>query len=184
MRPEEAERAARIELGGEEQVKEQVREVRIGNWLQSVVSDCRYGIRQLRKNPAFCAVAVVTLALSIGANAVVFAVLNALILRPLNVPRPESLYSIQRVGDYSGRQSVPGYLDLRDRNRSFEDLAAYNIVQAALNTGENPSSIWGNAVSGNYFDVWGIQPYLGRFFQAPMSMGRTALPMFVSLTFF
>ncbi|HJZ11092.1 MAG TPA: permease prefix domain 1-containing protein, partial [Acidobacteriota bacterium] len=96
---QDAQRAARIELGGTEQVKEQVREVRIGNWLQSVVSDCRYGIRQLRKNPAFCAVAVVTLALSIGANAVVFSVLNALILRPLKVPRPESLYSIQRVSD-------------------------------------------------------------------------------------
>jgi len=69
MPPKEAQRAARIELGGSEQVKEQVREARIGNWLHSVLSDCRYGIRQLRKNPGFAAAAVVTLAVAIGANA-------------------------------------------------------------------------------------------------------------------
>ena len=147
--------------------------------LHSIISDCRYGIRQLRKNPAFSLVAVVTLALSIGANAVVFSVLNALILRPLNVPQAESLYAIQRVSDYSGRQSVPGYLDLRDRNRSFEDLAAYTILQAGLNTGKNPSSVWGYAVSGNYFDALGIQPYLGRFFHGSDEHGPNSAPYVV-----
>jgi len=122
MTREDARRVSLIELGGMEQVKERVREVRIGTWLQSVVADCRYGVRQLRKNPTFSAVAVATLALAIGANTVVFCVLNSLILRPLNVPRSDSLYAIQRVSDYSGRQSYPGYLELRDRNRSFEDL--------------------------------------------------------------
>ena len=86
MPPGEAQRAARIELGGSEQVKEQVRDLRIGNWFHSVASDCRFGLRQLRKNPGFTAVAVATLALGIGANAVVFGVLNALVIRPLNVP--------------------------------------------------------------------------------------------------
>ncbi len=160
-------------------MKEQVREVRMGYWLQSVASDCRYGIRQLRKNPGFSVVAVVTLALAIGANAVVFCVLNALILRPLKVPRPDSLYSIQRVSDYSARQSYPGYLDLRDRNRSFEDLAAWNSLQAGLNTGENPSRIWLIAVSGNYFDVLGIQPYLGRFFHGSDEHGPNSAPYVV-----
>jgi hypothetical protein len=107
MSPQDAQRAARIEIGGTEQVKEQVREVRIGFWFQSVASDCRYGLRQLRKNRAFSAVAVVTFALSIGANVLVFCVLNALILRPLNVPRPESLYSLQRANDFNRDNRIP-----------------------------------------------------------------------------
>jgi len=119
MPPGEAQRAARIELGGSEQVKEQVRDLRIGNWLHSVASDCRFGLRQLRKNPGFTAVAVATLALGIGANAVVFGVLNALVIRPLNVPHAESLWGLERGSDNAVNQSYPDYLDLRDRNRSF-----------------------------------------------------------------
>ncbi|PYT75556.1 MAG: hypothetical protein DMG40_27975 [Acidobacteria bacterium] len=83
MPPKEAQRAARIELGGIEQVKEQVREERIGNWLHSVISDCRYGIRQLRKNPSFTVVAVMTLALGIGANTAMFSMVDGVVLRPL-----------------------------------------------------------------------------------------------------
>ena len=92
MSPGEAARAAQIELGGAEQVKEQVREARLGNWLYSVLSDARYSLRVLRKSPGFTIVAVLTLALAIGASSVVFGVLNAMILRPLNLPREQSLY--------------------------------------------------------------------------------------------
>ena len=162
MSMKEAQRTARIELGGAEQVKEQVREVRMGNWLHSVVSDCGYGIRQLRRNPSFTAVAIVTLAMAIATNAVVFGVLNALILRPLNVPQAQTLYGLERRGS-DGFQSYPDYLDLRDRNRSFVGLAAYNIDQVGLDTGENTARAWIYEVSGNYFDVLGIQPYIGRF---------------------
>ena len=104
--------------------------------------DLRFAIRMMRKNPGFTAVAVLTLALAIGANAVVFSVLNALILRPLNVPHPESLYGIQHGNEASSYQSYPDYLDLRDRNRSFDGLAAYNIAAGGLDTGENPSRVW------------------------------------------
>src|SRR5256714_5744826 len=91
MPPKEAQRAARIELGGIEQVKEQVREERLGNWLHSVISDCRYGIRQLRKNPSFTAVAVMTLALGIGANTAIFTIFDAVLLESLPVREPSRL---------------------------------------------------------------------------------------------
>src|SRR5438132_11520016 len=81
--PQEAQRAARIELGGIEQVKEQVREERLGNWLRSVLSDCRYGIRQLRKNPGATAVMVFTLGFAIGATTPILSVVYGVLLRPL-----------------------------------------------------------------------------------------------------
>src|SRR5438874_12496155 len=98
-------------------------------WLQ----DVRYAFRQLRKSPGFATAAVLTLAMAIGANAVVFGVLNGLILRPLNVPQAESLYLIERASDKDTSQSYPDYLDLRDRNHSFDGLAAYRITQVAMN---------------------------------------------------
>jgi hypothetical protein len=91
MSPKEAHRAARIELGGIEQLKEQVREERIGNWLHSVIADCQYGVRQLRKNPGFTAVAILTVALGVGANTAIFSIVNWVLIRPLAVANPEQL---------------------------------------------------------------------------------------------
>ena len=130
--------------------------------MQTLWQDLRFAVRMLRKSRGFTIVAVVTLALGIGANAVVFSALNGLILRPLNVPHADSLYLAERGGDKELGHSYPDYLDLRDRNRSFDGLAAYNIDQAGLDTGKNPSSAWVYRVTGNYFDVLGIQPYLSR----------------------
>jgi hypothetical protein len=84
------------------------------------------------KNPGFMVVAVLTLALGIGANAVVFAALNALILRPLNVPQAQSLRALERASDKWGYESYPNYLDLRDRNRSFDGLAATKAHSSLL----------------------------------------------------
>jgi len=179
MSPKEARRAALIELGGAEQVKEQVREARLGNWLQSVLSDVRYGVRVLRKSPGFTMVAVLTLALAIGANALVFGVLNAMILRPMNLPRERSLYGIERVGQEDPVESYPDYLDLRDRNQSFESLAAYRITEAGLSTGESALRVFLLEVSGNYFDALGIRPYLGRFFHASDERGPNSAPYIV-----
>ena len=160
-RPEAA-RRARIEFGGHVRYKEESREAAGGVFVESLFHDLRFAFRMLRKSPGFTAVAVVTLAVAIGANAVVFSVMNGLILRALNVPQPESLYTTERGTDKDSSESYPDYLDLRDRNRAFDGLIAYNISQAGLDTGKNPTRAWVYEVSANYFDALGIQPYLGR----------------------
>ncbi|HEX4807472.1 MAG TPA: ABC transporter permease [Bryobacteraceae bacterium] len=177
-----AERRARIEFGGRVRFKEECHEALGGNFVETLIQDLRLSLRMLRKSPGFTTVAVTTLALAIGANAVVFGVLNALVLRPLNVPQAESLYAIEHGSDKSTVLSYPDYLDLRDRSRSFDGLAGSNTGQAGLNTGENPSRVWLYEVTGNYFDVLGIQPHLGRFFHASDEHGPDSAP-YVVLTY-
>ena len=141
-------------------------------------SDLRVAFRQLRKSPGFTVTAIVTLALGIGANAVVFSVLNALVLRPVNVPNAQNLYTVQLPQGPS--QSYLNYLDLRDRSRSFESLAAFEIAGAVgVDTGANPSTAWPYLASGNYFDALGIKPYLGRFFHAADEKGYDSAPYVV-----
>jgi predicted permease len=147
--------------------------------MTSWLHDLHYAIRQLRKSLGFTLTAVLTLALAIGANAVVFSVLNGLILRPLSVPDGKSLYAVQRTDDKELGQSYPDFVDLRERNHSFEDVTGYGIVQAALDTGDKPSLIWGVEASGNYFDALHIQPYLGRFFHTSDEHGANSAPYIV-----
>jgi len=127
--------------------------------------------------------ALLTLALAIGANAIVFSVLNALVLRPLNVPHPDTLFMLERAygSDTVPSESYPDYRDLRDRNRSFDSLVLYNIIgSVGLDTGHgNPSVVWPYTVSGNYFDALGIQPYLGRFIHASEEHGPNSVPEIV-----
>jgi predicted permease len=106
---------------------------------------------------------------------VVFSVLNALVLRPVNVPNAQNLYMVQRFQFPS--QSYPDYLDLRDRNRTFESLVTYDIAgPVGVDTGGNASTAWPYLASGNYFDVLGIQPYMGRFFHAADEHGMNSAP--------
>jgi predicted permease len=175
----EAERKARVEFGGYQRVKEECHEEAGGGFFEILLHDLRFSARVLRKSPGFTLVAVLTLALAIGANAVVFGVFNALILRPLNVPQAESLWGIER-GPYKDvSESYLDYLDLRDRNRSFEDLAAYNVTAVGVDTGNNPSSSWIMETTGNYFDALRIRPYLGRFFHASDEHGPNSAPYIV-----
>jgi predicted permease len=174
----EAERRARIEFGGYQRLKEESREALGGQFSAGLLQDIRFAMRRMAKKPGFAIVAILTLAFAIGANAVVFAVLNAFILRPLNVPQSESLYGPWRLtSDMS--ESYPDYLDLRDRNHSFESLAAYNVMQAALDTGNDPSRAWVDEASGNYFDALGLKPYLGRFFHGSDEHGPNSAPYIV-----
>ncbi|HEY1678418.1 MAG TPA: ABC transporter permease [Candidatus Sulfotelmatobacter sp.] len=174
----EAERRARIEFGGQEKFKEQSYEALGGNFIESLMQDVRFGARVLLKSPGFALAAICTLALAIGANSVVFGVMNALVLRPLNVPRSQSLWGTV-YGENPEWQSYPNYIDLRDRNHSFEDLAAFRFAFVGLDTGNNPAVTSGFAASGNYFDVLGIQPYLGRFFHASDEHGPNSAPYLV-----
>jgi predicted permease len=179
LTPGQARDAAMRAMDSLTQRKEECRDQRGVNGIDNTIRDIRYSLRVLRKSPGFTFVAVLTLALAIGANAVVFGILNALILRPMNLPQVQSLYGIDRVGEDTPTQSYPDYLDLRDRNRSFDGLAAYRITEAGLDTGENPSSVFLFETSGNYFDVLRIQPFLGRFFHASDEHGPNSAPYIV-----
>ena len=179
MLPAEARRDALLRFGNRTATRESVAGVDTALSLGNFGSDLRYAVRQLRRSPGFTLTAVATLALAIGANALVFAVMNALFLRPLNVPHGDSLYALQRGNATYIEQSYPDYLDLRDRNRSFDALAAYNISQVGLDLGNNPISSWGYETSGNYFDALGIQPYVGRFFHGSDEHGLNSSPYLV-----
>jgi predicted permease len=179
LSPVEARRQALIKFGGVEAIKQDYRAKCGLPFIENLVQDVRFSLRILRKSPGFTIAAVLTLAMAIGANAVVFSVLNGLILRPLNVPQAENLYLIERATDNDTSQSYPDYLDLRDRNHSFESLAAYTIIQVAMNTGEGSSLIWGMESSCDYFDALRIQPYLGRFFNLSDDHGPNSAPYIV-----
>jgi predicted permease len=169
MNPVEAARAARIELGGVEQVKERVRASRAGLWLDAFLHDLHFGLRMLRKNPGFTAVAVVTLALGIGANTAVFSIVNAVLLRSLPFRNPDELVAI-----YETHPSIPeigvATADLSDweaQARSFEGLAAYGFVgyeHLALTVNSQPEEIRGAIASHDLFPLLGIAPALGRNF--------------------
>src|SRR5580692_6416860 len=106
-----------------------------------MTTDLRIAFRQLRKSPGFAVTAILTLALGIGANAVVFSVLNAVVLKPVKVPNAQNLYMVQR--DKYPSQSYPDYVDLRDRNRTLDSLITYNIIgPVGVDTGGNPSTAW------------------------------------------
>ena len=174
----QAERQSRIEFGGRERYKEECYEATGSHFFETLWQDVRFALRVLRKSPGFTFAALITLALAIGANAVVFGIMDSFLLRPLNVPQWESLWGT-KYGENVAWQSYPNYIDLRDRNHSFEDLAAFSMVFAGLDTGKDPSVFNGFATSGNYFDVLRIQPYLGKFFHASDEHGRNSAPYIV-----
>jgi predicted permease len=179
LSPLEARRQAMLKFGGVEAMKQDYRAERGLLFVENLLRDVRFALRLLRKSPGFTVVAVMTLAMAIGANAIVFSVMNALILHPLNVPQTESLYQLFRGKDKAGEQSFPDYLDLRDRNRSFDELAAFSGAVVGLDTGANPSSAWVVLVTGNYFDGLRLQPYLGRLFHASDEHGPNSAPYIV-----
>lgn len=174
---EESRRQAKMKFGAVEAIREQYHSEAGLPIIEVLIQDCRFAFRVLRKSPGFSIVAVLTLALTIGANSVVFSVLNALVLRPLRVPEAQSLFMIQR--GQAPSQSYPDYVELRDRNRSFDALIAYEMNPAGLDANGSTSPIWLYEASGNYFDALGIRPYLGRFFRTSDEHGPNSAPYIV-----
>jgi putative ABC transport system permease protein len=180
MKPEEARRTARIELGGVEQVKEQVREVRAGAWLDSLLQDLRYGARILRKNPGFTAIAVLTLALGIGANTAMFSVIDAVLIRPLPYKNPARLVMVWESEAGDNAPDPPTFLIVQRQNHVFEYMAASRVSGFNLTGSERPERIAGADVTPNFFPLMGVNPLLGRTFSAEDANGSSGRPAVLS----
>ena len=168
MKPEEAKRAAQIELGGVEQVKEQVRDARAGAWLDALARDCRFALRMSRKNAGFTAIVVLTLALGIAANTTVLSWISATLLNPIpGVAHTSDLVTVMR-GDRSDHPtppfSYPDLHDLSERTQTFSGLLGYHNDYMSLTGVAKPERIYGALTTANYFDVLGVRPILGRTF--------------------
>jgi predicted permease len=162
---DQAKRQARIELGARESYKEEARAAFGLRWLDEFVQDFRYSCRILRKSSAFAAVAIISLGLGVGANTVVFGVLNTLLFKPLvGIAAPDGVYFVQP--DRGTGMSFPNYRDVRDRNSTFAGVIASRFVAGGLTTDSGVERLWGYLATGNYFDVLGVRPALGRFFHA------------------
>ncbi len=128
--------------------------------METFLQDLRYALRQLRRSPGFALTAVLTLTMAIGANVVVFGVVNALVLHSLPVPEANRVYSIQ---PKAIAISYPNYEDIRDRNKTFSGVSVVRIARIGLDTSGSARPVWGYEVSGNYFEMLGVK-VLGRFF--------------------
>ena len=140
----EAERRARLALGGVAQAKERSRDVRPLRWLDTLAQDLRYAQRSLRRAPGFTAVALLTLALGIGANTAIFSIVNGVILRPLGYPKPEQLMFLTTQFSGGSAQfavSPPEYLEFREINRSFSAVGAYRLGEVDLTGGDRPQRV-------------------------------------------
>jgi hypothetical protein len=166
---EEAESAARREFGNVGLIKETTR----GMWgfgaLETFWQDLRYGARMLLKQPGFTVVAVITLALGIGANATIFSIVNALLLRHLPFPQPEHLVQVWEFDRQSGNQkldvALPNLVDWRQQSQSFWSIAVYLPTSFSLYGNDEPERVSVLSVSPNYFKVIGVMPAQGRDFR-------------------
>ena len=135
--------------------------------MHTLIQDLRYGVRMLVKSPGVTVVAVIALALGIGANTAIFSGVSAFLFRPLPVPAPEQLvrpFEATEDRGPGGNFSYPDFVDYRDQSTVFEGIVAEDMVQAAISAQNQNDVIWGQVVSGNYFDVLRVKPILGRAF--------------------
>ena len=176
---EEARYAARRAFGNPTIIKEQTYETWGWAPLERLLQDLRYALRQLKRSPGFAVTAMAILALGVGANVAVFSVMNALIMRPLNVPQPQSLYLVEHREHGAYMQSYPDYLDYRDGNSTFSAMATFDMTNTAIRIGKTALKSYGYVASGNYFDMLGIQPALGRMFHANDERGVNSAPYIV-----
>jgi putative ABC transport system permease protein len=170
LTPEEARRAAMLRIGGMENVKDHVRDERPGMLLENAARDLRHGLRLLRRSPGFAAIAVLTIALGVGATSAIFSVINAVALKPLPYPGADRLVFITTQFPTLGFDkfwvSPPEYLELRERAKSYSDIAAYRSTAVNVSESTRPERVNALAVTANMFSVLGVQPRLGRAFTA------------------
>jgi putative ABC transport system permease protein len=166
MSPEEARQAASRKFGGIVQVKEAYRDRLSLPALETAFQDLRYGLRMLRRNPGFTFVAVLTLALGIGANTAIFSVVNAVLLRSLPYRDPDRLVMLSYYRAREGAQFATGswYLDWRDQAKAFEQIASYRFGTADLTGSGEPERLSAAFISSNLFATLGVDPALGRAF--------------------
>ncbi|MCI0533973.1 MAG: ABC transporter permease [Verrucomicrobiales bacterium] len=167
MKPEEARYAALREFGWVESIKDTCREQRGVSWLENLTQDVRYGARMLRKNPGFTAVAVLTLALGIGANTAIFSVVNAVLLRPLPYPKSDRLVWLSESAPNFPVMSIsyPNFTDWRTQQTIFEHVGVYNWATFNLTGEADPLRLRGSRISAEAFAALRVQPVVGRTFR-------------------
>src|SRR5262245_60337987 len=168
MNPEEARYAAQKAFGGVEQAKERSRDARGVRWLENLWQDIRFGARMLLNKPGFTLIAVITLALGVGANSVIFSFFNGVLLRPLPFQQPERLVLIDEIA--TSREGVslgvswPNYLDWRAQNQVFSALGCYQDITFTLTGVGDAEELSGAFTSDRFFEMLGVAPQLGRAF--------------------
>jgi len=166
LRPDAARRAARLDLGGADAVKEAVRDVRAGALLESLGRDLRYAFRTLRRSPGFTIFTLLTFAVALGGLTVIFSFVNALLLKPLPYPDSDRLVTVLETDDddLTGGYTLaaPNYLDWQKENRVFSAMAMYQYLSANLSDGTEPEQVGGIRVTGGIFDLLRVAPMLGR----------------------
>ena len=188
--PEEARRRTRETFGDAASIQTEVesidtsriRQRRVVELLESIGQDLRFGVRGLLRNPGFALAAVITLGLGIGANAMVFGLLEATLLRPPAVRSPETLaavYTTCRGGNPRCTSSYPDIIDYRERTRSFDDLAAYTRRPATIGGGDGAELVAADLVTGNYFTLLGVRAAEGRLLLADDDAPPSGLPVAV-----
>ena len=163
MKPEEARYAALRQFGWVETIKDTCRDQRGVSWIENLGQDIRFGVRMLRKNPGFTAVAVLTLALGIGANTAIFSVVNAVLLRPLPFKEPDQLFLVEAKGGF-GVMAGGDFRDLTEHSSLFSNVAAYNTTTLNLSGESDPERVKGMRVSATFFPTFGVEPVRGRIF--------------------
>ena len=164
---EEAYRRARLDLGGIEQTKEKCRDARRVNWMQDTMQDLRYAARTLARNPGFALIAVLTMAMGIGANTAIFSVVHSVLLEPLPFTHPEQLVELRQTEAAPGDYPLTGedYLDWRAQNSTFSDMSLYAWPSGTNARGPHaPEAVSVISTQANFFQLLGVSPYIGRVF--------------------
>jgi predicted permease len=168
MSPDDARRAARLEAGTVEQIKDEVRDVRKGSFLDSAWQDIRYGVRLLRRSPGFTTLAVLTIGLGIGANSAIFSVINGVVRKPLPYPDSDRLMFITSqfptLNFNKFWVSPPEYFDFKEHTKAFAHVGAYATGAMNLSEGDRPERVNAAFVTANMFDVLGVRPARGSVF--------------------